>query len=334
MIDFRPPCKYQSVTKPLDIQGCLQKPHTIPVIPKRHTLLFLAFLTPFMAATLTFAADPAPTFANVSYGPDPHQLLDVYLPPGDGPFGLLVLYGTIWTPKKGVPPTALIFPHQIAGIAVQTRGMDQAVNEKAAVPISYVLSDARRALKFIQLHTQEWKLDPKRIATCGVSQATIPSFYAALTACNVDPNSSDPVEHESVKVVAIGFLSGPGSIDPKRLMEWNPGVEWGAPAWGCTTQQALQRHDELLPVIKKWSPEYLVTKDTPPMFIDNHFGLTQPPDVSLATFQTHSPLWGIGLKKYVEQFGVTCYQMYPGHPSEKYNGAWDFLIKRLLPVPE
>ena len=32
------------------------------------------------------AADPAPTHADVSYGPHPHQLIDIYLPPkGDGP---------------------------------------------------------------------------------------------------------------------------------------------------------------------------------------------------------------------------------------------------------
>ena len=284
------------------------------------------------------AAERLPNFANVSYGPHTNQLLDVYLPSGDGPFGVLVCYGAIWVPKKGVPGHGfnVLFPKQIAMVAVQTRGMTLAVSEKASPPVSYVLSDARRALKFIQLHAREWKLDPNRIGTFGGSQATIPAFYAALTAGKADASSADPVERESVKVKAIGFWRGPGSIDPKRLMEWNPGVEWGAPAWGGTVADTLKKHNELLPVISKWSPEYFVTKDTPPMFIENEWGLTKPedPKITLANYQTHSPLWGIGLKKYVERFGVTCYQKYLGHPSEKYTDIWDFLAKRLQAVPE
>ena len=300
-----------------------------------------------MAFSLTFvlngipsasAADHSPTFANVSYGPHTNQLLDVYLPPGDGPFGVLVCYGAIWVPKKSVPGHGfdVLFPKQIAMVAVQTRSMTLAVSEKASPPISYVLSDARRALKFIQHHAGEWKLDVNRIGTFGGSQATIPSFYAALTACKADAASADPVERESVKVKAIAFMRGPGSIDPKRLMEWNPGVEWGAPAWGGTVADTLKRYDELHPVISKWSPEYFVTKETPPMFIENEWGLTKPddPKITQANYQTHSPLWGIGLKKYVEKFGVICYQKYLGHPSEKYQDIWDFMVKRLQAAPK
>jgi hypothetical protein len=284
------------------------------------------------------AANPPPAFENVSYGPHTNQLLDVYLPPGDGPFGVVVCYGAIWIPKKGVPGHGfeVFFPKQIAMVAVQTRGMNLAMNEKASPPVSYVLNDARRALKFIQHHAREWKLDVNRIGTFGGSQATIPSFYAALTACKADPSSDDPVERESVRVRAIGFWRGPGSIDPKRLMEWNPGVEWGAPAWGGTVADTLKRYNELHPVISKWSPEYFVTKDTPPMYIENEWGLTKPddPKITQANYQTHSPLWGIGLNKYVEQHGVTCYQKYPGHPSEKYTDLWDFMAKKLQTTPE
>ena len=286
------------------------------------------------------ANNPPPTYANVSYGPHPEQLLDVYLPPGDGPFGVVVCFNAIWVSKKEVPGYGFSqwFPKQIAMVSIQTRGMNQAMTEKEPVPISYVLSDARRGLKFVQLHAKEWHIDTNRIGTMGGSQSCIPSFYAALTAGKVDPGSTDPVERESVKVKAIGFMRGPGSIDPKRLKSWNPSplADWGAPAWGCNFQESLKRYDELQPVISKWSPEYFVTKDTPPMFIENEWGLTKPADekITLANYSVHSPLWGIGLKKYVEQFGVTCYQKYKGHPPEKYVNMWDFLAKRLQATPE
>ena len=91
-------------------------------------------------------------------------------------------------------------------------------------------------------------------------------------------------------------------------------------------------YQELYPVISKWSPEYFVSKDTPPIFIENEWGLTRPENIAEANYRTHSPVWGIGLKKYVEARGVTCYQKYPGLKPEKYQDIWDFLIRRLQPT--
>ncbi len=134
---------------------------------------------------------------------------------------------------------------------------------------------------------------------------------------------------ETVPVVAVALHRGPGSIDPKRLQEWNPGVEWGAPAWGCSVAESIKRYQELRPMISQWSPEYFVTKDSPPIFIENEWGLTKPENITEANYRTHSPLWGIGLKKYVEARGGICYQKYPGLQPEKYKDIWDFLIQRL-----
>lgn len=39
------------------------------------------------------AAEPKPTHADVAYGSHAHQVLDIYLPPGDGPFPVIVWYG-------------------------------------------------------------------------------------------------------------------------------------------------------------------------------------------------------------------------------------------------
>jgi acetyl esterase/lipase len=283
------------------------------------------------AAGLVVAAGPkdVPTHADVSYGPHPHQLLDVYLPKGDGPFPAVVWYGAIWVSKKGPGNLGVFISHQCAVIAVQTRSMGDAQQDKVNPPISYVLSDARRALKYVHLHAQEWKLDPHRLATGGSSQAAVPAMFAACTAAKAGAHGDDPVERETVRVVAVALHRGPGSIDPKHLQEWNPGVEWGAPAWGCSVAESIKRYEELRPVISQWSPEYFVTKDTPPIFIENEWGLTKPENIAAANYRTHSPLWGIGLKKYVEARGGTCYQKYPGLKPEKYQDIWDFLIQRL-----
>jgi acetyl esterase/lipase len=297
--------------------------------------LFVLSCFGFAAAGSGVHAGPpdVPTHADVSYGSHAHQLLDVYLPKGEGPFPVVVWYGAIWVPKKGPANLGLFFAHRCAVIAVETRSMTDAQQEHASPPISYVLSDARRALKYIHRHAQDWHLDPDRIAAGGGSQAAVPALFAACTAGKADAGSRDPLDQEIAKVVAVALFRGPGSIDPKRLKEWNPAVEWGAPAWGCSFGESIQRYEELRGVISQWSPEYFVTKDTPPIYIENEWGLTKPENVAEPNYLTHSPLWGIGLKKYVEARGGTCYQKYPGLQSEKYKDIWDFLLQRLQADP-
>jgi hypothetical protein len=55
------------------------------------------------------AAKPVPSKADVPYGPHPHQLLDVYLPPqGKGPFPVVIWYGGLWAASKGAPTYAFL----------------------------------------------------------------------------------------------------------------------------------------------------------------------------------------------------------------------------------
>ena len=51
-----------------------------------------------------WAEDPKPTHAEISYGPHPHQLLDIYVPEGKGPFPVLIWYGRLWESGIAVPP--------------------------------------------------------------------------------------------------------------------------------------------------------------------------------------------------------------------------------------
>jgi hypothetical protein len=149
-----------------------------------------------------------------------------------------------------------------------------------------------------------------------------------------DPKSADPVEQQSTKVVAAGSWRGPGSIDPKVLLEWDPGDKWGAPSLGYTKfDDSLAHRDELLPFINQWSPDALLTKDAPPIFIEYDWPLIKPANVTDENFRIHSPLLALGFQKLAQQRGATCYVRFPGHPSEKYDNLWDFLIKQLTAAP-
>jgi acetyl esterase/lipase len=278
---------------------------------------------------------PMPTAADVAYGEHEHQRIDVYVPPkGTGPFPVLIWFGGIWKPGRAPARLDYFWEAQCAVIAVQTRTMEDAVNDKVAVPISYVADDACRVVQFVRLNAAKWKLNPDRIALGGGSQGALPALYVACSADRANPKATDPVERVSTKVTCVAAYRSQPSIDPKQMQEWVPGVEWGAPALGCNFKESLQRREELLPVIQKWSPDHLVHEGTPPLYFENNWGLTQPDNVTLADYKVHSPAWGLGFQKLAKKAGVVCYVKYPDHPSEKYQDIWDFVVGELkAPAP-
>ena len=132
---------------------------------------FSSLLLAPITASLATAADPAPSYADLSYGPHPHQRIDVYLPPdGNGPYPVVLWFGGIWKPAKHPARLDYFGKAHCAVIAVQTRTMTDGVQDKVSAPISYVANDACRAVQFVRLNAAKWKLDPQRIAVGGGSQ--------------------------------------------------------------------------------------------------------------------------------------------------------------------
>jgi acetyl esterase/lipase len=285
--------------------------------------------------TECWAVDPKPSHADVSYGPHAHQLLDIYLPPtGDGPYPVLLWFGGIWKPAKHAAQLDRFGKAGVAVVAVQTRTMTDAVTDKATPPISYVALDACRAVQFVRHNSAKFKLDPERIAVGGGSQGALPALYVACAGERADPTAKDPVERVSTKVTCVAAYRSQPSIDPKRMQEWVPGVEWGAPALGMSFAESLRRREELLPLIEKWSPDALLHKGTPPIYFENNWGLTKPEQVTESDYKVHSPAWALGFQHLAEKAGVVCHVKYPDHPTEKYQDIWDFVVQELKAPPK
>jgi hypothetical protein len=154
---------------------------------------------------------------------------------------------------KGAPLDQFL-PKGCAAVAVEMRVMGEAVEEKISPPVSVCLLDARRAVQFVRLHASEWIIDPNRIAVGGGSQGALPALYVGCAGEKADPGSTDPVERVSTKVTCVGAWRSQPSIDPKRMQEWVPGVEWGVPAWGCGFAESLKRREDG-PSIMRWQSE-------------------------------------------------------------------------------
>lgn len=293
-------------------------------------MLQLLCLTLLMGnAAVAADTKPALTKADVSYGPHEHQLLDLHVPAdGKGPFPVLLWFGGLWKPAKSAPVQRFL-PAGCAVVAVQTRVMQDAIDAKLSPPVSVCLLDACRAVQFVRLHAAEWNIDPERIAVGGGSQGALPALYVGCSADHADPKSQDPVERVSSKVRCVAAYRSQPSIDPKQMQDWVPGVKWGAPAFGCTFEESLLRRDEFLPLIRQWSPDALVNKDSAPIYFENEWGLTKPDDVTQVNYDVHSPRWGLGFQKIAQDRGATCYVKYLGKPTEKYADIWDFILQEL-----
>lgn len=99
----------------------------------------------------------------------------------------------------------------------------------------------------------------------------------------------------------------------------------------CWTTHAgrFRRHEQLLPILKKWSPDWLIHKDAAPIYFENNWGLTRPADVREMDYKVHSPAWALGFQKLAEQAGAVCLVKFPDRPTPGYNDIWDFIVKQL-----
>lgn len=292
--------------------------------------LLSAPLLGIATATAQPGKGPAPTQADVAYGPHDHQRIDIYLPSkGNGPFPVLLWYGGIWKPARHPARLDFFWKANIAVVAVQVRTMEDAVKDKVNPPISYVANDACRAVQFVRLNAAKWNLDPKRIVVGGGSQGALPALFVACAGERANAKSDDPVERTSTQVTCVAAYRCQPTIDPKRMQEWVPGVEWGAPALGMSFKESLKRHEEVLPILAKWSPDHLLHKGMPPIYFENEWGLTQPEGITETNYKVHSPAWAIGFQKLAMKADVVCHVKYPGHPTESYQDIWDFVVQEL-----
>ena len=276
---------------------------------------------------------PVPTHADVSFGPHPHQLMDIYLPKkGAAPFPALLWFGGIWKATKHPANLAYFQSQGIALIAVETRTMEDATAAGEKEPISYVQSDAVRAVQFVRRQAAKWGLDPKRLAVGGGSQGAQPALFVGCSRDHAKAASGDPVERESSLVTCVAAYRCQPTLDPVRMQEWVPGVKWGAPALGCSFEESLRRRNELRPILKKWSPDYLLHQDAAPMFFENEWGQTKPDDITQANYDVHCPRWALGFQKLAHAAGAKCFVKFPGHPAhEAGKDLWDFVVKQLRP---
>jgi acetyl esterase/lipase len=284
------------------------------------------------AAAAANNSKPKPDFADLHYAPDPHDVLDLWLPKSATPAPLVVFIhggGFVGGDKSAASPANIrrCLDSGVAYAAINYRFRTQ-------VPIQTVLRDCARAVQFLRSKAKEYNLDNTRVAAMGGSAGAGTSLWLAFHDDLADAHNPDPVLRESTRIVAAAATATQATYD---ILQW-PGLlgdsvkrfysEADAPKfYGLDAVEQLQS-----PQGKAIRADVdmlgLITKDDPPVYListSDHDKLQNLGDVN------HTSLHAKAVKQRCDEVGVKAVlRIAGGNPDPAPgDGPMDFLLQYL-----
>jgi poly(3-hydroxybutyrate) depolymerase len=188
-----------------------------------------AVVVPVPHEGLTISADVTAEFrADVTYGTDTRNVLDIFLPESATPTPLVIFVhgGGFFTGDKS---SAYSTPDDInellvAGVAFATINYSlldvpgfNAATANDTDGINKSLSDVKEALQFLKHNAADFNIDPANVAMYGVSAGAVSSLWLAYSPDMIDVNAAaDSIAGESTSLVAVGAIETQGSMDVVR----------------------------------------------------------------------------------------------------------------------
>lgn len=283
-----------------------------------------------------------PTHSNVSYGPHPRNILDLWLANTNKgyPTPLLVNIhgGGFRGGDKSKISNELIQMMLKEGISVASinyrfKEIDKSRFEGSAPMYPKILHDGARALQFLRYNATKYNLDKNRFAATGGSAGGQMLLWLGFHSDLAQPNHSDPVLRESSRLQVLTARGAQTSIHYPTLLKW-----FGVKSLNLSKKQGivLQANKEKTPTAREFalsleaSPITHWTPDDPPVYL-YYSGSNELVDETtpLGTW-IHHPVLGIKLKEYMMEEGIECYLEYKNSPPIiKYDSHYDFIIKLL-----
>lgn len=262
-----------------------------------------------LAQGAAIAQAAAPTQANVSYGPHERHVLDFYQARSEKSAPVLVYIhggGFVAGNKNSFPPAILrgALEAGVSCAAIHYRFVD---GEKIIFPAPQL--DGAREVQFIRSRAKEWNLDPKRVACFGGSAGAGISMWIAFHDDLKKPESPDPVERESTRILAVGTFGGQGTYDPIKIRDLVGGRAWEHPSllkvYGLkTTEEALNPSPAVRKLYDDSAAITHLTRDDPPLFmVYSEPDIVPPPDSRPGQF-IHHPNFGKQLKARMDELKI------------------------------
>lgn len=188
-----------------------------------------------------------------------------------------------------------------AVVAVQYRTVDEARGMGVNPPVKGVYDDCCAAVRYLQVHSEELGIDPKRISIYGGSAGACAALMMAL-------KDSNPLG-----LLAIHANVAQTTLDPKEIDEILPGFRYGGHAFGLprASEDFLRRRDEFLPMIREWSPLALLRQADsarlPPMYFSySHRYADGRVPAGMDDDRVHDAAFGDLFIKACKERGVKC----------------------------
>jgi acetyl esterase len=248
--------------------------------------------------------ESAPTFEDISYGPDASNKIDFWKASSTEPAPLVVFIhgGGFRAGDKAAYDKPLLTACLASGISYAS--INYRLSDVAPYPAQ--MHDSARAIQFIRSKSPEWNIDPKRIACTGGSAGAGISLWLAFHDDLANPHSGDRMAGQSTRLTCALPTNMQCTYDPREIEKIVPGD-----AYNVAPLKQLQG----LPVTFDWhkdpinadldkrlrdcSPITHLTKDDSPVFAMNNQANEKDGNI-------HHPNFGRHLKKQMDQVGVYC----------------------------
>ncbi|HMB70237.1 MAG TPA: alpha/beta hydrolase [bacterium] len=285
---------------------------------------FIGPLLIALGATIATAEVP-PTEANLAYGPDPAQRLDLWVAPGAAPTPLVItIHGGGWRPGGHRIPWEGPGVYLSRGISVARVDYRHVPDHPLPAPVH----DVACAIQFLRLHADRWRLDPRRFATSGSSAGGTTALWIALHDDLADPDHPDPVRRQSTRISAALAFDAQTSIEPRVLQEWlGRDVPWHImipTAVGEHSMDAVwSRLPELEPLYREFSPIRHLDAEDPPIFLKYLLDPALPPVD--ANHAIHHPAFGLRFQLRADSVGADCVLVLDRHA--RTPNRWQLLTR-------
>ncbi len=272
-------------------------------------------------------AAPAPTHADVRYGPRRRNTLDFWACESGEP-SPLALYihggGFVGGSKEGLEPAVL---RQFLDAGVNVAAMNYTFVTETPMPAAH--HDGRRALQFLRSNSAAWGIDSARVGAFGGSAGAQICMYLAYHDEMADAGAEDAVARESTRLACVATNGGQTTRDFRWWTEHLPGYARPhvppASMFGDLTESELEEFLDEVSALR------LVSAGDPPMCMS----YAMPPDAPIPTnraeavgWQVHHVVFGTTMQERMNALGIEAHVRYPGCDAG-YASNTEFMIEKL-----
>ena len=246
-----------------------------------------------------------PTLRDVAYGPYERNKLDFWKAESKTPTPLVFyIHGGGWgagSKEENKGPYLNLLKDGISYVSINYR-LARGENK---LPCS--LMDAARALQFVRSKAEEWNIDPNRIIATGGSAGGCSSLWLACHDDLAKPNSEDPIERESTRLLAAAVISAQTTIDAKLIQKrigssaTSHGMIWKS-VGANSPEDLFNNWEKYKELALECSPLTHLDKEDPPIYLSYSNDSPKP----VTKNGIHHAEFGRIFKEAADSIGVRC----------------------------